>query len=234
MPTKKSPAVTSPPPPPPPPPAITQTSQYPGAFGLFKPSSDAVRLAFVPLLLIYVILFVIGVVVGIIFGGNESVATTLSNILSIVFQLFTTPMIAFILLYAVRGTRKELRESFEYALQNIIRFFVANLLAGLAILVGLVFFIIPGILLAIKFSMTNYLLIDNQKMSGTEALSKSWDITTGHMGKVFGIIGVSLLMFLPIITIVGIIATVILLVLYAAAIPVLYDYILKSNKPATK
>lgn len=230
MPTKKSPAVT----PPPPPPATTQASQYPGAFGLFKPSSDAIRLAFVPLFLIFIISVGIGMAIGFISGDNRDLANNLSSIANFVVSLFTTPMIAFILLYAVRGTRKELRESFEYALQNIIRFLVANLLAGLAILVGLVFFIIPGILLAIKFSMTNYLLIDNPKMSGTEALSRSWGITTGHVGKVFGIIGVSLLMLLPTLTIVGIIATVILLVLYTAAIPVLYDYIIKNNKPAIK
>lgn len=60
------------------------TSNYPGAFGLFKPSSDAIRLAFVPLLLIYVILFAIGFVIGIISAGNEDIANTLGNIVQIV------------------------------------------------------------------------------------------------------------------------------------------------------
>jgi len=73
-------------------------------------------------------------------------------------------------------------------------------------------------------------LVDNPKMSGTEALSRSWDMTKGHMGKIFGIIGVSILMLLPVITIVGIIATVILLVLYAAAMPVLYNYLVGKQK----
>ncbi len=203
-------------------PATTSTattaaaSNYPGAFGLFKPSSQAIRLAFVPLLLIYVILFAIGIVVG--------------SILNIVSQVITIPMFSFIILYAVRGTRKELRESFDYATQNILRFFVANLLSILAVLGGLILLVIPGILIAMKFSMVNYILVDNPKMSGTEALSRSWDMTKGHMGKIFGIIGVSILMLLPIITIVGIIATVILLVLYAAAMPVLYNYLVGKQK----
>lgn len=217
-------------------PATTSTattaasSNYPGAFGLFKPSSQAIRLAFVPLLLIYVILFAIGIVVGIFSGGNKDLADSLGSILNIVSQVITIPMFSFIILYAVRGTRKELRESFDYATQNILRFFVANLLSVLAVLGGLILLVIPGILIAMKFSMVNYILVDNPKMSGTEALSRSWDMTKGHMGKIFGIIGVSILMLLPIITIVGIIATVILLVLYAAAMPVLYNYLVGKQK----
>lgn len=216
-------------------PASTSTttatvSNYPGAFGLFKPSSQAIRLAFVPLLLIYVILFAIGIVIGLFSGNNKDLADSLGSILNIVSQVITIPMFSFIILYAVRGTRKELRESFDYATQNILRFFIANLLAALAVIGGLILLIIPGILIAMKFSMTNYILVDNPKMSGTEALSRSWDMTKGHMGKIFGIIGVSILMLLPVITIVGIIATVILLVLYAAAMPVLYNYLVGKQK----
>ncbi len=205
--------------------ATATVSNYPGAFGLFKPSSQAIRLAFVPLLLIYVILFAIGIVIGLFSGNNKDLADSLGSILNIVSQVITIPMFSFIILYAVRGTRKELRESFDYATQNILRFFVANLLSALAVIGGLILLIIPGILIAMKFSMTNYILVDNPKMSGTEALSRSWDMTRGHMGKIFGIIGVSILMLLPVITIVGIIATIILLVLYAAAMPVLYNYL---------
>ena len=210
--------------------ATATVSNYPGAFGLFKPSSQAIRLAFVPLLLIYVILFAIGIVIGLFSGNNKDLADSLGSILNIVSQVITIPMFSFIILYAVRGTRKELRESFDYATQNILRFFVANLLAALAVIGGLILLIIPGILIAMKFSMTNYILVDNPKMSGTEALSRSWDMTKGHMGKIFGIIGVSVLMLLPVITIVGIIATVILLVLYAAAMPVLYNYLVGKQK----
>lgn len=214
----------------PPPVPTSISSGYPGAFGLFKPSSQAIRLAFVPLLLIYVILFAIGIIVGLFSGGNESIANALSSILNIVTQIITIPMFSFILVYAVRGTRKELRESFEYATQNIVRFLIANLLAGLAIIGGLILLIIPGILIAMKFSMVNYILVDNPKMSGTEALSKSWDMTKGQMGKIFGIIGVSLLMLIPVVTIIGIIATIILLVLYAAATTVLYNYLVTQTK----
>lgn len=210
--------------------ATAAVSNYPGAFGLFKPSSQAIRLAFVPLLLIYVILFAIGIVIGLFSGNNKDLADSLGSILNIVSQVITIPMFSFIILYAVRGTRKELRESFDYATQNILRFFIANLLAALAVIGGLILLIIPGILIAMKFSMTNYILVDNPKMSGTEALSRSWDMTKGHMGKIFGIIGVSILMLLPVITIVGIIATVILLVLYAAAMPVLYNYLVGKQK----
>ncbi len=210
--------------------ATATVSNYPGAFGLFKPSSQAIRLAFVPLLLIYVILFAIGIVIGLFSGNNKDLADSLGSILNIVSQVITIPMFSFIILYAVRGTRKELRESFDYATQNILRFFVANLLSALAVIGGLILLIIPGILIAMKFSMTNYILVDNPKMSGTEALSRSWDMTRGHMGKIFGIIGVSILMLLPVITIVGIIATIILLVLYAAAMPVLYNYLVGKQK----
>lgn len=59
--------------------------------------------------------------------------------------------------------------------------FVANLLSQFGIGAGFAFCIAPGLILAAGLSMYQSLIVD-QKLSGVDALKRSWEITTGHKG----------------------------------------------------
>jgi uncharacterized membrane protein len=85
------------------------------------------------------------------------------------------------------------------------------------------FFIIPRVYLSI------YFVIDKE-MGPIEAVKSSWEATRGHVGKIYGILGVNILIILPIITLIGIIATVYFGFMYFAASAVLYNYITTSKK----
>ena len=252
-------------------PKAAPTTTYPGEFALFKPSTAAMKKAAGGIFLTILILFLIGIGLGIVFSvlrADEQTQNLVGQIGNWAGNLFTVPMFAFIILSAVRGTKVTSKEAFNYAKSNLGRFFLANLIVG-AIAGGifLVIFIIgliagisaaavntesintmfnsgqrtaafivalfsivftallPAYYITLRLSMANYLLIDNPKMTGWEAVKGSWNLTKNQLGKFLGIIGVSLLLCLPIITIIGIIATFVLLYFYAAATPLLYTYL---------
>lgn len=54
----------------------------------------------------------------------------------------------------------------------------ASIISGILVLLGFIFFIVPGIILIIKFQFVTFLIID-QEMGPIEALRKSYAITKG-------------------------------------------------------
>lgn len=62
---------------------------------------------------------------------------------------------------------------------------VAGLLISLAVGIGLVLLIVPGIIMACGFSMTYYIMVDDPRVSGTEALNQSWNMMRGQKWNFF-------------------------------------------------
>ena len=92
-------------------------------------------------------------------------------------------------------------------------FFAASVLVGVVVVLGLILLIVPGIILALMFSQTIYLVVD-RKLGPIEAMKESKRITDGHKWELF------LLMLLSIgIVILGVVC---LFVGLLVAIPVVY------------
>ena len=62
---------------------------------------------------------------------------------------------------------------------------VAGLLITLATAVGLCLLIVPGIIVSLGFSMTYFIMIDNPRMSGIDAMQESWRMMQGHKWELF-------------------------------------------------
>lgn len=60
----------------------------------------------------------------------------------------------------------------------------AGLLCYLAVILGMIFLIVPGIIIALGFAVTLPLLADTDASVG-QALSQSWDMMKGHKMKLF-------------------------------------------------
>ena len=59
---------------------------------------------------------------------------------------------------------------------------IAYLLYSIAVTAGFIFFIIPGFIALAGFSQTFYILADNPKLDGVDALRESWEMMDGHKG----------------------------------------------------
>jgi hypothetical protein len=83
------------------------------------------------------------------------------------------------------GHDMDIAESYRFGLARFWSIVLVGLLYGLAVLGGLILFIIPGIFFAIRFALSVHtLVIEGQR--GTSALSRSWNLVKGLGWHVFG------------------------------------------------
>lgn len=75
--------------------------------------------------------------------------------------------------------------SYRWGFRHLGSVLLISLLAGLAIFVGLLLLVIPGIIIAVMLTVTIPALIFENKR-GTEALSRSWNLVKGHFWHVLG------------------------------------------------
>lgn len=89
----------------------------------------------------------------------------------------------FAFLKAARGDKVEVKDMFE-VFQNYLNAIFAGLLQAILIGIGIVFCIVPGIIIGCKLAFVPYLIVD-RKMEAIEAIKESWRMTTGHAVTVF-------------------------------------------------
>lgn len=69
--------------------------------------------------------------------------------------------------------------------KDFIRIFLAGFLVTLAVVIGCLFLIVPGIILALMFAQTEYILKDDQEISAVDAMAKSIRMMNGHKVELF-------------------------------------------------
>ncbi len=75
--------------------------------------------------------------------------------------------------------------AFEYGFARLWSILLVGLLVALAVVVGLILLVIPGIIAAVMFSVALPALVVEGKR-GTEAMRRSWDLVSGHFWHVLG------------------------------------------------
>lgn len=201
---------------------------WPGAFGVFKYSKKAVMLN----ALGFILIFVINLAFGLWIRKSDSL------LLALVANLFTIFLgLSFVILSlaSTRGQKQSIDEAFKLAAEPLllIKFFVTYLVAYFAIAVGFLLLIVPGIFILPRLIFAPYYLVD-RKLGIDGALTASWENGGDHLGKVWGIIGVMLLMGLLMVTIIGIPVASYLLFVYSAAFAVLYRFVNEQTKTAVQ
>jgi hypothetical protein len=77
------------------------------------------------------------------------------------------------------GDTVDIDASYRWGFARFGSVLLVSILVGLAVFVGLILLIIPGIIFAIMFSVSvPALVVENRK--GTEAMSRSWNLVKGH------------------------------------------------------
>ena len=105
-------------------------------------------------------------------------------LLAIAWVVLVTLWPAVAMIYAVKE-EIGFKKSFKKAWPKIGSYFWVNLLSGLAVTIGMILLIIPGIIFAVWFVLANYALIVEGK-KGSNALSRSKELVKGNWWSVFG------------------------------------------------
>jgi len=86
-------------------------------------------------------------------------------------------------------------ENFKTDWVTFWRMFLSGFLIFVLIVLGTMLLIIPGIILAIRFSLTSFLIVDRQYSYWT-AMKESWKNTKGYGWKIFGLTILGSLVFI--------------------------------------
>ncbi len=86
-------------------------------------------------------------------------------------------------LRAARGDGPQVKDMFHFT-ENYLNVVLARLLSAFIICVGMMLFIIPGIIFACKLAFVSFLVVE-EKMDAVEAVKESWRMTNGHAMTIF-------------------------------------------------
>jgi hypothetical protein len=127
----------------------------------------------------------------------------------VVLSLVATGATVFIVSESYLGRPIAAREALARATPYLGRILVASLLMGLAVGLGFLLLVIPGIILGVGLALAIPAVVLEPGMSASGALSRSWELTRGSRWRIFGL-GLTLLvlLYVPFIAITGLFALI--------------------------
>ena len=168
---------------------------------------------FLPLLLVMLVVIVAEIPAGLadieVTEDFETEPFTLAHAIGMLYWLLILPVIQYgahyINLKAARNQEFEVKEMFN-GFNQYLNVVLANLLMLALVGIGLVAFIIPGIIVLCRLAFVPYLVMD-RNLGPVEAVQESWKLSRGKGWTVFGmallaipiIIGGLLLVFVGVI-----------------------------------
>ena len=83
----------------------------------------------------------------------------------------------------MRNGEFDVKDTFS-TFDNYLNVVLANLLVSAIIAIGLIFLVVPGVILACRLAFVRYLVMD-KKLEPVEAVEASWRMTRGHANSIF-------------------------------------------------
>ena len=206
---------------------------WPGAFGIYGYSKAAVMFNIGAFAAAYTGLIIVSLVMSRLHvpkhpseGEGYFFAQLVSWAISSLFSLtFITLGFA-----SIRRQKIDAIEALRRNLPVYWQYFTLNLLLGLIFVCSLLALVIPFIVIMPRLIFAPYIMI-NQRLGISESLQASWDYSRGHARKVWGILGATIVMLLPVITFIGAFLSLYFLIMYSLAVLFLYLYIAKDPAP---
>ncbi|HAQ28299.1 MAG TPA: hypothetical protein DCQ76_00725, partial [Ruminococcaceae bacterium] len=119
--------------------------------------------------------------------GNDDPSTTVgysSSIITLLLIPFTIAASGYYLNH-IRGFNPEWKSLYKEGIDNYGSYFVTGLLVNIFTSLWTLLFIVPGIVKAIAYSQAKYVIHDNPRLKGKEAIEISKRMTNGFKGKLF-------------------------------------------------
>jgi hypothetical protein len=193
---------------------------WPGTFGLYQYSKQAVKVNIGAIVILWILQAIIS-------GSSFKLHQTGDLLSLIIGSLLTT---AAILLYLAGINRQKLSlgQALSQAVPLWLKMIGLNILLFLSFIVSFILLIVPFFFVAPRLSLANYFLVD-KNMGILEAYKTSWSVMKGHSGKAWGIILLTIAIILLSLTIIGIPFSIYMYIMYSAAFAVLYKFLEKGQ-----
>jgi hypothetical protein len=205
----------------------TVPSSWPGAWGVFKYSRNVVRNN---LWVVVGLNFVSWTLSGAVssFNSKPDHATSVWDVAANLLSLWFSVALTFVILAGLRNQKLGFVDALKKSVPYYLKALLLSILTVVILFLSLLLLVIPFFFVAPRISLAMYYLLDKD-MGVVDSLKASWQATHGNVGKVWGIIGVTIVFALLIIVLVGIY----FLIMYLAASAVLYAYLqaAKSDSP---
>lgn len=195
---------------------------WPGAFGVYKHSKEAVKFVLRPFILYTVVTFVVSLIPSLAKQGT--MAHSLIQLLLGLVGVWISAAGIFVLLSGVHREQTTFNHALQKAGKKYLSFLALSLLLGLIAIGTILLLIVPFFLIYPRLAFSQYYLLDKD-MGVIDSLKASWDETRGHLGKIYGVIGATILMALLAVTIIGIPFAIYFIIMYSAAPVILYYFI---------
>ncbi|MEX0287958.1 MAG: hypothetical protein AB3N14_02520 [Flavobacteriaceae bacterium] len=121
--------------------------------------------------------------------SDRSLYTLFLYLIATVYSLLLLPVLkygaALVYVKAMRDEKPQLETFMKGFRENYFNIVLAHLIRTALIILGLVFFIVPGIILACRLVFVPYLVMD-KNLDPMAAIEKSWDLTRNQGWRVFG------------------------------------------------
>jgi hypothetical protein len=118
-------------------------------------------------------------------AGQTFGVAALVGLLSLVIQQILVGAIAWAVASTLVGREPDLSEAYRFGYRRLWSILLVSILFALAVIAGLIALVIPGIIIAVRLSVSIPALVVERKR-GTEALGRSWDLVRGQSWSVFG------------------------------------------------
>ena len=120
---------------------------------------------------------------------ENSPLTYVLQMLGMAYGILFLPIIKYggdlLILRGIRNEELEIGELVVGFKTNYFNIVLAHLITTALIIIGFIFFIIPGIILACRLIFVSYLVMD-KNLEPMAAIEKSWTMTRGHGWRIFG------------------------------------------------
>lgn len=118
-------------------------------------------------------------------GGGALAGAALTGVLGLLIQQILIGAVAWAVASILIGREPDVAECYRFGYRRLWSILLVGLLFALAVFGGLILLIVPGIIIAVRLSVSIPALVVEGKR-GTEALGRSWNLVRGYSWPVFG------------------------------------------------
>ncbi|MEK7594412.1 MAG: hypothetical protein AAB436_02125 [Patescibacteria group bacterium] len=196
-------------------------TSWPGAFGLYKYSRDAVRFNFWVVVSIWLAEVVVNAILRTLLkDAGDAIGYLVSALASVGYTL--------VFVASVRRQKVSFGDILSKSLSFWMKMIGLLILLTVTIILSLIPLLIPFFIIAPRLVLAMYFLID-QDMGVIESFKASWNTTHGYTLRILGIFGAALAMGLIAVSIIGIPFAIYFLIMYSGVFAVVYELLGKGQ-----